>query len=202
MTDILLATKNRKKVDELCALLAESPVRVVSLLDFPDFPDTPETGCTFAENAELKARAAAQTLGIISLADDSGLEVDALDGAPGVLSNRFAGPQATDRDKCLRILELMADVPDEKRTARFRAAIAIATPAGEVSIVEGVCEGLIRREMRGENGFGYDPIFYLPSRGKTMAQLTQEEKNAISHRGKALLASKEILGSLIHTENA
>ena len=193
MKDLVLATQNHKKVEEIKALLADVPVRVLSLLDYPEIPDTPETGATFAENAEIKARAAAQATGHTALADDSGLEVDALGGEPGVYSNRFAGPGASDRDKYMRVLDLLRDVPDEKRTARFKATIAIASPEGEVKIVEGTCEGRIAREPKGTNGFGYDPIFYLPEIGKTMAELTPEEKNAISHRGKALRAAKNLL---------
>ena len=193
MKDIVLATRNLKKVGEIKALLADTPVNVLSLLDFPDIPDTPETGATFAGNAEIKARAASQATGEIVLADDSGLEVDALGGEPGVYSNRFAGPGASDCDKYMRILELLEGVPDEKRTARFRAVMAVATPEGDVTVVEGVCEGRIARKPKGTNGFGYDPIFYLPELGKMMAELTPEEKNAISHRGKALRAAKNLL---------
>jgi XTP/dITP diphosphohydrolase len=193
MNDLVLATRNPNKVEEIKALLADVPVRVLSLLDYPEIPDTPETGATFAENAEIKARAAAQATGHTTLADDSGLEVDALGGEPGVYSNRFAGPGASDRDKYMRVLELLRGVPDEKRTARFKATIAIASPEGEVKIVEGTCEGRIAREPKGTNGFGYDPIFRLLELGKTMAELTPEEKNAISHRGKALRAAKNLL---------
>ena len=193
MNDLVLATKNPKKVEEIRALLADVPVRILSLLDFPDIPDTPETGTTFAENAEIKARAASKTTGKIALADDSGLEVDALCGEPGVYSNRFAEPGASDRDKYMRILELLEGVPDEKRTARFKAAIAVAAPDGEVKIIEGTCEGRIAREPRGINGFGYDPIFYLPELGKMMAELTSEEKNTISHRGRAFRSAKNLL---------
>ena len=191
--EIVLASRNRKKIEELKSLLADMPVEVRSLADFPDVPETPETGSTFAENAELKAKAAAQATGRIALADDSGLEVDALGGQPGILSNRFAGPEATDRDKYMRILELLEGVPDEERTARFKAAVAIVTPEGETVLVEGTCEGRIAREPRGENGFGYDPIFYLPDLGLTMAQLPASEKNRISHRGKALQGAKRVL---------
>ena len=172
------------------------PITVLSLLDFPDVPETPETGTTFAENAELKAKAAAQATGLIALADDSGLEVDALGGQPGILSNRFAGPEATDQDKCMRILELLDGVPDEERTARFKAAVAIATPQGETVLVEGACEGRIAHEPRGDQGFGYDPIFYLPDLGLTMAELPASEKNRISHRAKALQKAKKVLSEL------
>ena len=194
--EIVLASRNRKKIEELKSLLADMPVEVRSLADFPDVPETPETGNTFAENAELKAKAAAESTGRIALADDSGLEVDALEGQPGILSNRFAGPDATDQDKYMRILELLEGVPDEERTARFRAAVAVATPEGETVLVEGTCEGRIAREPRGENGFGYDPIFYLPDLGLTMAELPSQKKNRISHRAKALQSAKKVLGQL------
>jgi XTP/dITP diphosphohydrolase len=197
MREIVLATRNPKKVEEIKALLADLPARILSLRDFPEVPETDETGLTFAENAEIKARAAARATGRIALADDSGLDVDALGGQPGVYSNRFAGPEASDRDKYMRVLELLEGVPDDERTARFRAAAAIATPEGETILVEGTCEGRIAYEPRGEEGFGYDPIFYLPELGKTMAELTREEKNRISHRGKAIRAAKRVLRKLI-----
>ena len=190
---IILATKNQKKVEELKAMLTDLDVNILSLSDFPDIPEVEETGITFAENAELKSTAIARATGKIALADDSGLEVDALGGQPGVYSNRFAGPGASDRDKYMRILELLDGVPDEKRTARFRAAVAVSTPNGDTTIVEGSCEGQIAHEPRGDQGFGYDPIFYLPEFNKTMAELTPEAKNAISHRGKALRAAKGII---------
>ena len=190
---LVVATRNKKKLEELKSLLSDMPIHVLSLLDFPNLRETPETGSTFAENAELKAKAAAEATGRIALADDSGLEVDALGGQPGILSNRFAGPEATDRDKYMRILELLEGVPDEERTARFKAVIAIATPEGETVLVEGTCEGRIAHEPRGENGFGYDPIFYLPDLRLTMAQLPASEKNRISHRAQALQGAKRVL---------
>jgi XTP/dITP diphosphohydrolase len=193
MHDLVLATKNKGKIAEMRALLAGIPVHVSSLSDYPEIPDIPETGSTFAENAVLKAEAAARYTGKMVLADDSGLEVDALGGDPGIFSNRFAGPGATDLDKCMRILELLHDVPDEKRTARFRAVIAICTPMGETQVVEGVCEGRIAHEPHGANGFGYDPIFYIPRLDKTMAELSADQKNAISHRGQALREARRIL---------
>jgi len=195
--EIVLATRNQKKLRELKALLADMPVEVLSLSDFPDAPEVEETGVTFAENAQSKARAAALATGRIALADDSGLEVDALGGRPGVLSNRFAGPDASDRDKYLLVQEMMKDVPDEERSARFRAAVAVASPDGRVSVVEGACEGTIAREPKGDGGFGYDPIFYLPDLGRTMAELSPDEKNRISHRGKALRAAKQILREML-----
>jgi len=197
MTDIVLASRNPKKIKELKALLADLPVRVLSLDDFCGVPEVEETGQTFAENAEIKAKTVAQATGLISVADDSGLEVDALGGQPGVYSNRFAGPDATDRDKYMRILELLQGVPDDNRTARFHAAVAVATPEGETVVVEGTCEGRIAREPRGEGGFGYDPIFYLPEFGRTMAELPPDVKNQISHRAKAMHAAKNVIRRLL-----
>lgn len=173
------------------------PVIIRLISEFPDAPDVEETGQTFAENAELKAVSAAQATGHIALADDSGLEIDSLGGDPGVRSNRFAGPDATDHDKYMLILDLLSGVPDEKRTARFRAAVAIATPEGKTVVVEGKCEGIIAHEPVGEGGFGYDPIFYIPEFGKTMAELDSDEKNRISHRGEALCAAKKVLKEML-----
>lgn len=194
---LVVATRNQKKLRELRELLADMPVAIRLISEFPDAPDVEETGRTFAENAELKARSAAESTGHIALADDSGLEIDALVGKPGVMSNRFAGPDASDRDKYELILNLMKGIPDEDRTARFRAAVAIATPEGEVVIVEGKCEGVIAHGPSGEGGFGYDPIFYIPALSKTMAQLDSGEKNRISHRGEALRAAKTVLRELL-----
>ncbi|MHB0997746.1 MAG: XTP/dITP diphosphatase [Armatimonadota bacterium] len=197
MIELILASKNKGKIDELKMLLSDLPIKVESLCDYPDILDIEETGSTFAENAEIKAKAVSSATGKIALADDSGLEVDALDGQPGIYSSRFAGPGATDEDRNRRILELMAGVPDEKRTARFKAAVSIAMPDGDIRTVEGTCEGVIAHEPKGDNGFGYDPIFYLPELGKTSAQLTKEEKNSISHRGKAMTAAKKVLRELL-----
>lgn len=201
MIDIVLATRNQHKVEELKQMLADMPVHILSLQDYPEMPEIEETGTTFAENAQIKAIAVVEATGKIALADDSGLEIDALNGQPGVYSNRFGGPGASDRDKYMRILDLLEDVPDEIRTARFRAAIAISTPDGETVTVEGACEGRIAREPHGEMGFGYDPVFYIPEFRKTMAELLPEEKNAISHRGKALEAAKDVLRKLLETRH-
>jgi len=200
MTDLVLATRNPGKVEELNALLADMDVNVLSLRDFPDMPEIEETGETFAENAEIKAATVARITGKLTLADDSGLEVDALGGQPGVHSARFGGPGASDRDKYLRLLELLQGVPDEVRTARFRAAVCIATPVGETVIVEGTCEGVIAREPSGEGGFGYDPIFYIPERDQTMAEVPSDLKNRISHRARAIQAARPILQALLLRE--
>lgn len=163
---LLLASGNPGKRVELRALLRGLPVEVVSR---PDLPDVAETGETFVENAILKARATATWSGEWALADDSGLEVDVLDGAPGVLSRRYAGPDATDAERNARLLAELAGVPDPRRTARFRCAVALAAPDGRVWTAEGTCEGDIAHAPRGEHGFGYDPIFCLPDLNRTMA---------------------------------
>ena len=190
---LVVATKNPGKVRELRALLGDLPLE---LLPAEEMPEVEETGVTFGENALLKARAAAEWSGEWALADDSGLEVDALDGAPGVYSNRFAGENTTEAARTCRLLELLRDVPPESRTARYRAAVAIAAPDGRVWVTEGACEGLIVDEPRGVHGFGYDPHFYVPEHGQTMAELDPDLKNRISHRARALAAAREILDRL------
>lgn len=193
---IVLATRNENKVRELAAMLAGLPIRLESIGSYPDAPDVEETGATFAENAVLKAKAAVQHTGLWAMADDSGLEVDALDGQPGVYSARFAGPGATDADNNEKLLKLMADVPDDRRTARFRCAIALAAPDGRIFVDEGTCEGRIARAPRGEGGFGYDPLFVVPELGRTFAELPAAEKDRISHRGRALTAVRRRLEDL------
>jgi XTP/dITP diphosphohydrolase len=195
--ELVVATKNPGKLRELRALLGDLPLELRSA---DDIPDVDETGTTFAENAELKVRAAVAWSGAWALADDSGLEVDALDGRPGVYSNRFAGENTTEQQRNHRLLELLADVPRERRTARYRAAVALAAPDGRIWITEGTCEGVIVDEPRGENGFGYDPHFYLPEWGKTMAELDPDTKNRISHRARALAAARTMLERLCGRE--
>jgi len=190
VTRLLVATKNPGKAREVAQILADSPYEIVSLADYPDAPEVEETGATFVDNAILKAREYTSLTGELTLADDSGLEVDALDGAPGVFSSRFA---PTDPERIAKLLDLLKDVPDEKRAARFRCAIAIAWPDGRVETCEGKVEGTITHEPRGSNGFGYDPVFFVPELGKHFAELESGEKNAISHRGKALEKAKELL---------
>ncbi|MGI6295380.1 MAG: XTP/dITP diphosphatase [Armatimonadota bacterium] len=190
MTKLIIATKNPGKVREMVELLSGLPYEVHTLLDYPDAPDVEETGTTFLENAIIKATAYADFTGELTLADDSGLEVDALDGAPGVFSSRFA-PTESERNE--RLLSMMKDVPDDRRTARFRCVIAIAEPSGGVQVSEGSVEGVIAHEPKGDNGFGYDPIFYIPNLKKHFAELDSAHKNRISHRGKALTEAKKIL---------
>lgn len=194
--EIVLATRNRGKVAEIAALLADLNVPVRSLEDFPEVPPLPEEGETFQENAVSKALTVARITGRVAIADDSGLEVDALGGIPGVHSSRFLGEEATDADRNARILELLRGVPSSQRTARFRAVVAVALPSGEVYTFEGVVEGRIAEEPRGEHGFGYDPIFLLPGYGKTFAELGPEVKNRLSHRAQAVSAAREFLRQL------
>ena len=195
---LVLATNNQGKLREFRELLAGCGFELVTPRDLGHVFDVEETGTTFRENAELKARAAAELTGLLALADDSGLEVDALGGRPGVVSARYAGGSETragmDPDEqCRIVLRELEGVPDERRTARFRAVIAIADPAGDVRFAEGTFEGRIGHELRGEHGFGYDPIFLVAGRDVTSAELLPDEKNRISHRGQAAQAALEIL---------
>ena len=197
MIRLVVATGNAGKVREITRILDGVCVEIVSLADFPSMPEPEETGSTFAENAAIKARYAVQHTGLPALADDSGLEVDALGGQPGIYSSRFAGPNATDKERYELLLSLLADVPDDKRTARFKCAAALAFPSGELQMFEGVCEGVICKEPHGANGFGYDPVFFLPQYGLTMAEVGEDLKNEISHRGKAMLAARAALEALV-----
>jgi XTP/dITP diphosphohydrolase len=199
---LLLATHNAGKLAELRAKLADLPLQLVSLRALAIDAAVEETGATFRENAELKARAYAQASGLWTLAEDSGLEVDALGGEPGVHSARYLGPEATDPQRIVSILERLRGVPPEQRTARFLSAIALARPTGEVEVVEDAIEGRIAGAPRGAHGFGYDPIFLVPSLGQTTAELTPEAKNAISHRGLAAEKAKEILQTWLADEGA
>lgn len=191
MPILMLATTNAGKAAEFRALLAPycdgASLTLLTLGDWP-YPllEVEETGETFAENARLKATALAQATGLPALADDSGLCVDALDGLPGLNSARWAGSDASDADRTALLLRKLADVPVEQRTARFVCAAAAASSEGGVAIAEGRCEGLIAHSPRGKNGFGYDPIFLLPTLGRTLAELTAAEKNQISHRAQAI----------------
>ena len=185
---LLVATTNSGKISELTELLNETEITLLSLNDYPDLPDVIEDGSTFLENALKKARTAASYSGRPSLADDSGLEVDTLDGKPGVLSSRF-GPTSEARNG--KLLAMLESVPDNGRTARFVCALAFVRPDGFEWTTEGVCEGRITCEPRGNRGFGYDPVFYYETLGKTFAELSREEKNGVSHRGRALRAFKD-----------
>ena len=190
---LLLATNNPGKVHEYRLLLSGVPFELVTPAAEGITTVVNETGTSFEENARLKATALAAESGLLALADDSGLEVDALGGEPGHLSARYAGENASDRDRVGFLLSRLKDVPREKRTARFRCVIALATPGGEVELCYGECRGYIILEPRGKYGFGYDPVFYLPELGKTMAELPLSLKNQISHRGQAARKAAEIL---------
>jgi XTP/dITP diphosphohydrolase len=193
---ILLATQNLGKVKELQDLLSGEQIEVISLRDIANWEEVEETGSTFAENAALKARIAAERTGLISLADDSGLEVDALKGAPGVYSARFAGEPKDDERNNDKLLNELKEVPEAKRTARFKCALVVATPSGEEYLTEGSVEGRILKQRRGKEGFGYDPLFYIPDFGRTMAELNLTQKNKISHRAQAFQKAIPILKSL------
>lgn len=194
---LVLATHNNGKVKELQELLAGTGLEVVSLAGYPEVPEVVEDGATFRENAVKKAREVAEAVGEVALADDSGLEVDVLNGAPGVYSARFAGEQHDDAANNQKLLHLLAGVPRDKRTARFRCVVAIAVPGGKTETAEGTCEGIITTVPRGEGGFGYDPLFLVPEYDKTFAELDPAEKNRISHRGRALHNAMQILKQLI-----
>lgn len=186
MEELIIATKNKGKAKEFVELFEPLGFRVKTLLDYPDAPDIEETGETFEENALLKAAGISNIFQKIVIADDSGLVIDALDGRPGVYSARYAGTNKDDEANIQKVLFEMKEVPEEKRTAHFHCTLALVVPGKDPVIVEGTCNGLILTEKRGNNGFGYDPIFYLPHLKKTMAEMTSEEKNQISHRGNAI----------------
>ncbi len=198
MTAIVVATRNRGKVTEIAAALAALPVEILSLDQYPAIPDAEESGDTFAANAILKATHYALHTGRPCLADDSGLEVDALNGAPGVYSARYAGPGADDVACNAKLLTALAGVPESGRTARFRCVLAYVDPNGTLLTAEGTCEGLILTAPRGTGGFGYDPLFLFPGANKTLAEMAVAEKNAVSHRGQALRNMATILTRYYH----
>jgi XTP/dITP diphosphohydrolase len=190
---VVLATRNQDKVKEIQALLSEASLIFLSLADFPDLPEVVEDGATCQENAVKKARETAARTGHWALADDTGLEVDALDGRPGVYAARYAGEGATYADNCEKLLEELKHIPLEQRGARFLTVMALSDPEGHTQTVEGELLGQIAEQFYGSHGFGYDPVFYVPTAHKTLAEMTLEEKNALSHRGKALRLVKELL---------
>jgi XTP/dITP diphosphohydrolase len=189
---LALATKNPGKIREILEICAEWPVEWLTA-DGADWPDVEETGETYRDNALLKAREVARVLGVPAVADDSGIEVDALDGAPGVRSARFAGEHATDAENLSLLLARLADVNEAERTARYRCAAVCAWPDGRWVVAEESCDGAITPDPRGSGGFGYDPAFVPEGFDRTMAELSPDEKNRISHRGKALRALGELL---------
>ena len=196
MKQVVIATKNKGKAKDFEALFQPLGFEVVTMFDVAPDMEIEETGTTFEENAVLKAETLAKELQTIVIADDSGLAVDALDGAPGVYSARYAGDH-DDEANIVKVLENLAGVPEDKRTARFMCALAIAGPELETTTVFGTCEGVILEEKRGTNGFGYDPIFFVPALGRAMAELTPEEKGAISHRGNAIRKLADVLPTLL-----
>lgn len=191
-TQLVLATHNRDKVVELRESLRGLPIQILSLDQFPNAPEVEEDGDTLAANAIKKALAIHAYTQLPAVADDTGLMVDALNGAPGVYSSRYAGPQATYADNVQKLLHELQGVPEMQRTAEFRTVMALVV-AGKTHLVEGKCRGRITLAPRGNNGFGYDPVFFVPELNKTFAELTLAEKNKISHRGKAAAAFNELL---------
>jgi XTP/dITP diphosphohydrolase len=193
MHTLLLATSNPHKLEEFQTIFSDLPLRLLSLNDVQLNVDVEETGNTFSENAELKGRAYAQMSHMLTLADDSGLEIDALGGVPGVHSARYLGRETSYEERFRVILEQLRGLPQEQRSARFRCVIALAEPSGKIYLVEGMVEGVIAESPRGTHGFGYDPIFFLPELGKTFAELEPVVKNRISHRARAAQSARKLL---------
>ncbi|MDR0138150.1 XTP/dITP diphosphatase [Metabacillus idriensis] len=193
MKEVIIATKNAGKLLEFQSILSQYDLKAISLMDLENSPEVEETGSTFEENAVLKAEAISKLYGKMAIADDSGLSVDYLGGEPGVYSARYAGAEKSDAANIEKVLLQLKGVSKEERNARFRCALALAEPGRETVTVEGSVEGYITEEPMGENGFGYDPIFLVKDKAKTMAQLTKEEKNKISHRAVALQKLAKLL---------
>ncbi|ANU25671.1 XTP/dITP diphosphatase [Planococcus versutus] len=191
MKKIVIATQNKGKAKDFEALLSPLGYEVLTLLDVAQDMDVEETGITFEENAILKAEAVSKALNIPVISDDSGLEIDALNGEPGVYSARYAGGAKSDDANIAKVLDKLAGVPENKRTARFRCVLAVANPGQPTETFSGSCEGMILEARKGEHGFGYDPIFFIPALNKAMAELVPSEKAAISHRGNALRELKQ-----------
>ncbi len=197
MEQLIIATKNKGKVEDFRNLFLKYNITIKSLLDFDEsIPDIEETGETFEENAALKAETIAERFSLPVLADDSGLEVDALDGRPGIYSARYAGLEKSDQANIDKLLEELKTIPEEERTARFVCVLAVARPGKPTLFKRGTCEGRVADQPTGENGFGYDPVFYPKGSPKTMAEMTPEEKNQISHRKNAMNQLEEWLQKL------
>lgn len=194
---LVLATNNIHKIREISQILEGLDVEIVTKDAFPDFPDVEETGSTLEENAILKAEEISDFTGLPSMADDSGLEVDALDGAPGVISARYAGPGCTFADNNAKLLRELTGVPREKRTARFRCVIAVCFGKGDTRLAEGTVDGVITDEIRGREGFGYDPVFLIPDLGMTFAEMPADQKNSMSHRGRAVRKARTLIQSFL-----
>ncbi|MGI5921570.1 MAG: XTP/dITP diphosphatase [Syntrophomonadaceae bacterium] len=195
---LLLATRNKHKKQELQEILSDLNLEIVTLEDIEPLPEVEEDGQTFTANAIKKARITASLSGMITLADDSGLVVDALDGKPGVYSARFAGEHATDEENNRKLLKMLKNVPEPQRTARFQCVIAISSPEGKIATVEGSCEGRIALKPSGQGGFGYDPLFIPAGEERSFAMLSAEQKNRISHRGKALKKAKPVIVNFLN----
>lgn len=203
MTEVIVATNNKGKFREIQEALKDLPLKLVPLWELPEPIKIVEDGNTYEENALKKAREVAKRTGKLSIADDSGLEVEPLGGAPGIHSAHYAGEGATDRENNRKLLEALRGLPLERRKATFRCFIAAVDPVtGWEKVVQGRCEGLILEEERGNNGFGYDPLFFVPERGKTLAEMSLEEKNSLSHRGRALQTLREVLKSYLSGRGA
>ena len=194
--ELVLATRNRHKGEELAALLGDLGITIRTLDEFPDAPEVIEDGDTCEANAVKKALAIAEFTGLPAVADDTGLEVDALGGQPGVYAARYAGEDATYEGNCRKLLRELADVPRERRTARFLTVAAIALPSEDIRVTRGTLDGMIAEEATGTLGFGYDPVFLIPELGKTLAQLSPDQKNTISHRAKAFTQAKDLLKAM------
>jgi XTP/dITP diphosphohydrolase len=194
--ELIIATGNKHKVEEIKAVLKDFGIKIIPMTNLPSFPKTVEDGATLEENAGKKAIEAALFYGKWTLADDTGLEVDYLDGAPGVYSARFAGERCSYDDNNKKLLDLLKGVPEEKRTAKFACVIALSSPQGQCSFAKGEIFGIIADKNSGSNGFGYDPVFFVPEESKTFAQLSSDVKNKISHRAKALQKAKEIINTI------
>ena len=194
---LVLATRNVHKIEELSMMLSDLNVEILSFRDFPDLPEVVEDGETLEDNAIKKAREVSQATGLTALADDTGLEVAALGGAPGVVSARYAGEACSYEDNNKKLLAELEAVPNKERGAAFRCVIAIATPGGEVATAEGRTDGVILRKPRGGEGFGYDPIFLPKGYARSYAEMLQDEKNAVSHRGRALEAARELIERMV-----
>jgi len=197
---LVVATANEGKFREIVDILSDLRISFLSIASLPGYVPPVEAGVSYAENAAAKARSAARFTGMWALADDSGLEVEALQGQPGPLSSRFLGHAATDRDRNRRVLELLQDIPSDRRRARFRCVVAVAGPGRELFLSHGCCTGFISTALSGTEGFGYDPIFVVAERGVTMASLPVKIKNQISHRARALEKAKRFLSGLSGSE--
>jgi XTP/dITP diphosphohydrolase len=191
--ELVLATRNRHKAEELAALLRDLHIRIHTMDEFPHLPEVIEDGDTCEANAIKKARSVSQATGLLAVADDTGLEVDALDGRPGVYAARYAGEQATYEDNWRKLLKELTGVPRDRRTARFVTVAALASPSETVGIAVGQLQGLIAEQPAGARGFGYDPVFFVRELGKTLAEMSSEEKNRISHRAKAFAQVRNLL---------